>query len=142
MFNKIQKHFGDQLSGKVFAVWGLSFKPQTDDMREAPSLVLIDKLLNANAIVRAYDPVAMPESKRILGDSIYYARDEYDALIDADALVLITEWPEFRVPNYKIMERLLKNKLIFDGRNIYEPNEMKELGFTYYSIGRKVYKPE
>lgn len=142
LFNKIQNHFGDQLSGKVFAVWGLSFKPQTDDMREAPSLVLIDKLLKANAQVRAYDPVAMPESKKILGDSIYYATNEYDALLDADALVLITEWPEFRIPNYKIMERLLKNKLIFDGRNIYEPNEMKELGFTYYSIGRKVYKPE
>ncbi len=142
LFSKIQKHFGNDLSGKVFAIWGLSFKPQTDDMREAPSLVLIDKLLKANAKVRAYDPVAMHESKKTLGDSIYYASDEYDTLLDVDALVLITEWPEFRVPNYKIMERLMKNKLIFDGRNIYEPTEMKELGFTYYSIGRKMYKPE
>jgi UDPglucose 6-dehydrogenase len=142
LFTKIKKHFGDQLEGKVFAIWGLSFKPQTDDMREAPSLVLIDKLLKAKAKVRAYDPVAMSEAKKTLKDSIYYARDEYDALIDADALVLITEWPEFRVPNYKIIERLLKNKVIFDGRNIYEPNEMKEMGFTYYSIGRKVYQPE
>ena len=107
-------------------------------MREAPSLVIIDSLLKANAKIRAYDPVAMNEAKHTLGDTIEYANDPYDTLLDVDALIIITEWPEFRVPNYKVMQRLMKNKLIFDGRNIFEPSEMKELGFTYHSIGRKV----
>jgi UDPglucose 6-dehydrogenase len=118
-------------------MWGLSFKPKTDDMREAPSLVIIEKLLEAGASVVGYDPVAMHEAERILGDKISYAKDEYDALIDADALILVTEWSEFRLPNFRVMEKLLKNKIIFDGRNIYDPEELAELGFEYFAIGRK-----
>jgi UDPglucose 6-dehydrogenase len=133
---KIRSHFGD-LKGLRFALWGLSFKPKTDDMREAPSLVIIDKLLSEGASVVAYDPVAMDEARRILGDKIAFAKDEYDACIDADALIIVTEWPEFRMPNFRVLEKLLKTKTIFDGRNIYEPQEMNELKFSYYSIGRK-----
>ena len=118
-------------------MWGLAFKPKTDDMREAPSLVIIEKLLEAGATVSAYDPVAMEEGKRILGDKIEFAQDEYDTCIDADALILVTEWSEFRLPNFRVLQKLLKNNLIFDGRNIYDPEEMKELGFSYYAIGRK-----
>jgi UDPglucose 6-dehydrogenase len=132
----MNKHFEGKLKEKTIALWGLAFKPKTDDMREAPSLVIIDKLLKAGAKVVAYDPVAIEEGKRILGDKIRFAKDEYEACIDADALVLVTEWPEFRIPNFKVLERLLKNKLIFDGRNIYDPEELKEIGFTYYAIGR------
>ncbi|PIF01993.1 MAG: UDP-glucose 6-dehydrogenase [Draconibacterium sp.] len=137
IFSKIKDHFKGDLKGRKFALWGLAFKPKTDDMREAPSLVLIDNLLNAGASVTAYDPVAMDEGKRILGSKIKMARDEYDACIDADALVLVTEWSEFRTPNLRVLEKLLKNKLIFDGRNIYDANEMEEFGFSYYSVGRK-----
>ena len=133
---KIMEHFSRDLRGLRFAVWGLSFKPNTDDMREAPSIVVINKLLEAGATVCAYDPVAMDEAKLKLGSSIEYATDQYDALVDADALILITEWNEFRILNYKVLARLLKNRLVFDGRNLYEPAEMKEFGFTYYSIGR------
>lgn len=136
LFNKINKHFKGDLKGKKFAMWGLAFKPKTDDMREAPALVVIDKLIEAGASVVAYDPVAMEEAKRILGDKIGYAKDEYEAVIDADALILVTEWPEFRMPNFKVLERLLVNKLIFDGRNIYDPEELAELSFDYYAIGR------
>ena len=135
IFNKIMKHFNGDIKGKTFGFWGLSFKPQTDDMREAPSLVIIDKLLNEGAGVKAYDPAAMNETKRILGDKIEYATDQYEAVIDTDALVLITEWPEFRMPNFRVMEKLLKEKLIFDGRNIYDPEEMEENGYVYYAIG-------
>lgn len=137
LVGKIQQHFGGDLAGKKFAVWGLAFKPKTDDMREAPSLVIIEHLLKAGAEVVAYDPVAMHETQRILGDTIGYAKDEYDACLDADALILVTEWSEFRMPNFRVLGKLLKNRLIFDGRNIYEPEEMREEGFTYYSIGRK-----
>jgi UDPglucose 6-dehydrogenase len=137
MFHKIMTHFKGNIEGKVFAMWGLSFKPQTDDMREAPSLVIIEKLLSAKAKVKAYDPVAIEEAKHTLGNTINYAKDTYDTLLDVDALIVVTEWPEFRVPNYKVMQRLMKNKLIFDGRNIFEPSEMKEMGFAYYSIGRQ-----
>ena len=137
LFNKVNAHFGGDLRGLKMAVWGLSFKPKTDDMREAPSLVIIEKLLAAGCTVTAYDPVAMPEAKHSLGDSITYAKDEFDALLDADALLVVTEWPEFRVPNFKVMSRLMKEKVIFDGRNIYEPAEMKELGFVYHCIGIK-----
>ncbi len=136
LFNKINKHFKGNLKEKNMAIWGLSFKPNTDDMREAPSLVIIKKLLEAGANVTAYDPVAKEETHRRIGDVIKYAKDPFDALIDADALLIVTEWAEFRSPNFKIMERIMKNKLIFDGRNIYELSEMKDLGFTYYSIGR------
>ncbi len=138
LFDKIKKHYQGNLKGKCFAVWGLSFKPQTDDMREAPSVVIIESLLEEGSSVKAYDPVAMKEATHKLGERITYGKDAYDALLDADALLVITEWPEFRIPNFKVMARLLKNKVIFDGRNIYEPSEMKELGFTYYSIGRPI----
>ncbi|MFH2143791.1 MAG: UDP-glucose/GDP-mannose dehydrogenase family protein [Bacteroidota bacterium] len=137
IFRKLQKHFKNDLKGKKIAIWGLSFKPNTDDMREAPSLVTIELLLDSGASVCAYDPVAMNEAKRVLKDKIVFGNDQYEILKDADALLLITEWTEFRVPKYKLMEDLMKNKLIFDGRNIFEPNEMKEWGWTYYSIGRK-----
>ncbi len=139
---KIFKHFGNDLKGLSIAVWGLSFKPQTDDMREAPSLVIIEQLLEAGAKVKAYDPVAMEEAKHKIGDRITYSKDMYEALIDTDALAIVTEWPEFRVPNYAVMEKLLKKKVIFDGRNIYDPNEMKENRYTYYSIGRKTINSE
>lgn len=140
LFHKIMEHFDGNIKGKKFAMWGLSFKPLTDDMREAPALVLIDKLIDKGATITAYDPVAVHEAKRRIGDKISYAPDLHEALIDADALVVVTEWQEFRVPNFVVIGRLLKSKLIFDGRNIYEPAEMKERGYTYYSIGRKVVK--
>ncbi len=136
MFHKIKKHFNNHLEGKTFAVWGLSFKPNTDDMREAPSLVIIDALLKEGAKVKAYDPVAMKEAKHYLDDKIEYGQDPYDVLIEADALILVTEWTEFRMPNFKVLEKLMVEKTIFDGRNIYDPQEMKENGFNYYSIGR------
>lgn len=137
LFNKVLNYFNGDIKGKKFAMWGLSFKPKTDDMREAPSLVIIDKLLAEGASVVGYDPVAMEEGKRILGDKIEFAKDEYDATIDADALLLVTEWPEFRIPNFRVLEKLLKNKVIFDGRNIYDPEEMADLDFDYFAIGRK-----
>lgn len=137
LFSKIYRHFNGDLKGKKFAIWGLAFKPKTDDMREAPSLVIIDKLLEAGAVVTAYDPVAMEEAHRMLGDKIEYAKDEYEVCIDADALVLVTEWSEFRSPNFRVLQKLLKNKIVFDGRNIYDPTEMAEQGFNYYAIGRK-----
>lgn len=135
--SKVLNHFNRDLKGKTLTIWGLSFKPKTDDMREAPSLVVIDELLSAGAKIKAYDPEAMNEAEKILGDKIDYSGDMYEALIDSDGLIIITEWPEFRVPNYKVMEKLMNNKLIFDGRNIYELQEMAEFGYTYYSIGRK-----
>ncbi|AMR27108.1 UDP-glucose 6-dehydrogenase [Hymenobacter psoromatis] len=137
LFNKVKKHFGNDLKGKKFAIWGLSFKPKTDDMREAPSLVIIEKLLAEGATVSAYDPVAIPEAKHTLGDTITYAKDQFEALVDADALLVVTEWPEFRSPSFEVVGRLLKQKVIFDGRNIYDPSEMKQIGFTYHCIGIK-----
>ncbi|GAB5524382.1 MAG: UDP-glucose/GDP-mannose dehydrogenase family protein [Roseivirga sp.] len=135
MVNKVESHFGKDLTGLTFAVWGLSFKPKTDDMREAPSVVIINSLLAAGAQVKAYDPIAMEEAKHDLKDTITYSKDGYDALIDADALLLVTEWPEFRIPNFEVMERLMKQKVVFDGRNIYDKNELNSLGFDYYGIG-------
>jgi UDPglucose 6-dehydrogenase len=137
LFSKVKKHFGGDLKGKKFAIWGLSFKPKTDDMREAPSLVIIEKLLAEGATVSAYDPVAVKEAKHTLGDTITYAKDQFDALIDADALLVVTEWPEFRSPSFEVVARLLKQKVIFDGRNIYDPTELKQLGFAYHCIGIK-----
>jgi len=137
LFNKVKRHFGNDLKGKKFAIWGLSFKPKTDDMREAPSLVIIEKLLAEGATVSAYDPVAIAEAKHTLGDTITYANDQFEALVDADALLVVTEWPEFRSPSFEVVGRLLKQKVIFDGRNIYDPFEMKERGFTYHCIGIK-----
>ncbi len=140
LFKIIKEHFEGALSGKTIAVWGLAFKPQTDDMREAPSIVVIKKLLKSGAKIKAYDPVAKETAYEIFGDSIEYYDNEYDVLENADALTLITEWNEFRNPDFDKMGKLLKNKLIFDGRNQYELEEMKEKGFTYYCIGRPVVK--
>jgi len=137
LFDKVFQHFKGDLRGRTLAVWGLSFKPNTDDMREAPALVVIEKLIEAGATVKVYDPVAMEEAERRIGDKVEYAADQFEALIDADALILITEWNEFRVLNYKVIEKLMKGKVIFDGRNIYLPSEMEEFGFTYYCIGRR-----
>jgi UDPglucose 6-dehydrogenase len=137
LFNKVNSHYKNDLKGKVFALWGLSFKPKTDDMREAPSLVIIEKLLKAGAKVVAYDPVAMHEAKRILGDAIKYSEEMYDTLDNCDGLLIITEWPEFRSPDLDELSKRLKNKLIFDGRNIFDGKEMKALGFDYYCIGIK-----
>ena len=135
LVRKLQKQFNHNIKGMTFGLWGLSFKPQTDDMREAPSLVIIRKLLEAGASVKAYDPVAMEEARRILGEKIEYGRDQYDVLIDSDALIIATEWPEFKFPNFNIMKKLLKNPLIFDGRNIYDLEEMKDREIEYHCIG-------
>lgn len=135
LFNKLMKYSNYDLKGKTIAVWGLSFKPNTDDMREAPSRVVISKLLEAGAKVRAYDPVAMHEAGRIFNDKIEFAKDQYDALIDADALVIITEWSEFKFPNFRVIKKLLKTPAIFDGRNIYDVKEMVAEGFDYFCIG-------
>lgn len=137
LFHKLNNHFNGDLEGKKIALWGLSFKPNTDDMREAPSITIVNRLIEKGAKVYGYDPVAMKEAKKVLGDKITYTEDQYEAVEGADALILVTEWSEFRVPKWKEMEQMMKNKLIFDGRNIYDPNEMIKLGWTYYSIGRK-----
>ena len=135
LFDKLVKHFGGNLKGKKIAMWGLSFKPNTDDMREAPAVVLIDKIIAAGGTVSAYDPVAMEEAKHILGDKITYAETEYEACEGADALMLVTEWAEFRVPDFDKLTALLKAPVLFDGRNLYSPEAMKERGFAYYCIG-------
>lgn len=135
LFSKIKAHFGGELSGKTFAIWGLSFKPNTDDMREAPALVLIEALLEAGAKVQAYDPVAMKEAKHYLGYKVFYAEDTISAVKDADALLLVTEWNEFRLPDWKLIKEHMKNHVLFDGRNIYNAKDMTEKGFTYYCIG-------
>lgn len=134
LYHKIKTHFGD-LKGKHFALWGLSFKPNTDDMREAPSIVLIEQLLAEGATVSAYDPVAFEEAKRDLKDTVTYAESSYDALDKADALVVITEWSEFKLPDWSRVANSLKNQVVFDGRNIYKNKDMKEMGYTYYGIG-------
>lgn len=139
MFSKLSNFFRD-LKGKRIALWGLSFKPKTDDMREAPSLVLIDQLLNAGVSVTAYDPVAMHEAERILGNKITYCEDMYKTLDKADALVIVTEWPEFRSPDFDKISSSLNQKVVFDGRNIYEIEEMRELGYHYECIGREIVK--
>jgi len=135
LYAKAKKYYNGSLKGKTFGIWGLSFKPQTDDMREAPSLVIIEKLLAEGAKVKAYDPVAMEETKRILGDKIEYAEDKYDAILDTDGLFVVTEWPEFKMLNFKVLKKLLKEPVIFDGRNIYDVEEMKTNEFKYYGIG-------
>jgi UDPglucose 6-dehydrogenase len=136
LFNKVIKHFDGNLKGKTLSVWGLSFKPKTDDMREAPSVVIINKLLEQGAKVKVYDPVAMEEAKHQLGDTVTYCTDEYDALVDSHGLLLVTEWPEFRVPNWNVVSKLLEEKVVFDGRNIYDREELREQGYSYYAIGR------
>ncbi|GHU79564.1 UDP-glucose 6-dehydrogenase [Bacteroidia bacterium] len=134
LFKKLQKIFNTDFTGKTVALWGLAFKPETDDMREAPSLVLIDLLLKAGCNIRVYDPVAMNEGKRRLGDQVVYARDMYDAVLDADALLLLTEWKEFRLPAWEVLKKVMKNPVIIDGRNIYDKIEMKANGFVYENI--------
>ena len=131
------KHFRGDLKGKKIAMWGLAFKPYTDDIREAPSLYNIDALLELGASVSAYDPEAMGHVKQVMGDKISFTKSPYEALDGADALLIVTEWPQFRTPDFERMDSLLKNKVIFDGRNLYELNQMQELGYTYYSIGRQ-----
>jgi len=136
LYHRLFRYFDGKISGRKFAVWGLSFKPETDDMREAPALILIDKLCDAGARVKVYDPVAMPECKRRIGNKVEYAENIYEAVADVDALLIVTEWKEFRLPDWKTVIRSMKSPVIFDGRNIYDPSEMRELGFAYYSIGR------
>jgi len=144
LFHKLQKHWQENLEGKTVTIWGLSFKPNTNDMRDAPSLVLIEKLLQAGCHIRVFDPVAMPEAKEIIhskmgvstdNQNIYFASDIYDAVLDTDALLLVTEWKEFRMPSWAVVKKTMKGSLILDGRNIYDENEMKELGFEYDAIG-------
>ncbi len=137
LVKKVKRHFGPDLSGRTFGVWGLAFKPRTSDMRDAPSITIIESILNAGARVQAYDPEAMEEARKIFGDRIRYCRRNYDVLKGADALLIVTEWNEFRRPNFQLIKELLKDPVIFDGRNIYDPPELRKLGFIYYSIGRK-----
>lgn len=136
LFNKLSKYYGGDLKGKTIAMWGLAFKPETDDMREATSLVTISLLLEAGCTVRVYDPVAMNECRRRIGDKVYYATDMYDAVLDADALLMLTEWKQFRLPSWGVVSKSMKKPLIIDGRNIYDAEELKQNGFEYYCIGR------
>jgi len=135
LFDKFMKHFNGKVKGKTVAMWGLSFKPETDDMREAPALVLIDLLLNAGVIVKVYDPIAMDECHRRIGDKVIYCKDMYEATVDADTLMLVTEWKEFRVPSWSVLKKVMKGHVVVDGRNIYDGKELKGNGFNYYKIG-------
>lgn len=135
LFHKLSRHFDGDLQGKRIALWGLAFKPETDDMREAPALVLIDLIRKAGASVRVYDPIAMDECRRRLGDNVEYATDMYDAAVDADALLLVTEWKQFRMPSLPVLRRTMRRPLIIDGRNIYDPEYLAESGFIYDKIG-------
>ena len=136
LFRKLSAHFGGDLQGRKVAMWGLAFKPETDDMREAPSLVLIDRLLEAGCQITAYDPVAIPEARRRIGDRIAYAKNIYETVEGADVLMVVTEWKEFRLPAWARIRSLMKTPLILDGRNIYNIAEIEEAGFTYHCIGR------
>ena len=133
---KIEKYFNGNLKGKHFALWGLAFKPNTDDIREAPALYMIDALTAAGATITAFDPEAMANVKRLIGNKISFVESEYDALDNADALIIATEWSEFRTPDFDIINSKLKNKVVFDGRNVFEVKQMKDLGYHYESIGR------
>ena len=135
LFDKLARHLGGELSGKAVALWGLAFKPETDDMREAPSLVLIDLLLEAGCRVKVYDPVAMEECRRRIGDRVEYCRDKYEAAVDAEALLLVTEWKEFRVPSWEVLKKAMRGRVVIDGRNIYDREEMKRNDFEYECIG-------
>ncbi|MEZ7945199.1 MAG: UDP-glucose/GDP-mannose dehydrogenase family protein [Flavobacteriaceae bacterium] len=137
LFDKIMNRFQGNIKGRKFAMWGLSFKPNTDDMREAPSLVLIDRIIDAGGSIQAFDPVAMNETKHIIGDTIKYFDTEYEALQGTDALLIITEWADFRSPDFNRIKKSLLNPIIFDGRNIYDSKELNNLGFEYYGIGTK-----
>ncbi|RYF22886.1 MAG: UDP-glucose/GDP-mannose dehydrogenase family protein [Flavobacteriales bacterium] len=135
LFKKIEKHFDGELKGKTFGIWGLSFKPNTDDMREAPSLILIDELLKAGATVLAYDPIAMEEAKHFADKRVIFVKDALDAVKGAEALLLVTEWPEFRLPDWSKIKSVMNGRVIFDGRNIYQAKTIAAEGFTYYGIG-------
>ena len=135
LFNKLIKHFNGDIKNKRIALWGLSFKPETDDMREAPSLVIIDEILKAGGNVKAYDPIAIDESKRRIGDKIEYASDIYDATLDADALIVVTEWKEFRLPNWSVLKKTMNTPVVLDGRNIFDRVVIVNSGFVYYGIG-------
>jgi UDPglucose 6-dehydrogenase len=137
LFEKLQKAYdGESLNGKIVAMWGLSFKPETDDMRESTALVMIDKLLEAGCTIRVYDPIAMDECKRRIGDKVTYCRDMYDAVLDADALLLLTEWKEFRLPTWGVIKKAMRKPLVIDGRNIFDVEELDENGFEYHCIGK------
>jgi UDPglucose 6-dehydrogenase len=136
LFDKLYNHFDKNLSEKSVAIWGLSFKPETDDIREAPSIVIIDKLIKAGCKVRVYDPISIHEAKKRFGDSIFYAKDMYEAALETDAILLVTEWKEFRVPNFGKLKQIMKQAIVIDGRNIYDKNELSENGFHYYCIGK------
>lgn len=137
VFDKLKEAFNGNLKGKTVAIWGLAFKPETDDMREAPALVVIRQLLEAGAAVKVFDPIAMDECKRRIGDVVTYCKDMYEAVIDADAVALLTEWKQFRIPSWAIIHRAMKDHVVVDGRNIYDGEELKEMGFTYSRIGQK-----
>jgi UDPglucose 6-dehydrogenase len=137
LINKLKRHYSGKLKNKVIAVWGLSYKPQTDDVRGAPSLIIISNLLKEGARIKTHDPVAMSNAKKIFGSRVRYCESAYTTLKDADALIVVTEWNEFRQPDYQRMKSLMKKPVIFDGRNIYDPKEVREAGFVYYGIGRK-----
>lgn len=137
LFKKFSNYFNRDLKGKTVAIWGLSFKPKTDDMREAPSIVLIKRLLEAGVRVRAFDPVAIEEAKKYIGDGVDYSKDIYETVDGADAIMLVTEWNEFRLPSWNIIKKIMNHPVIFDGRNIYNSNDLLNLGFEYFSIGAK-----
>lgn len=136
LFKKLSKHFNNELNGKRIAIWGLAFKPETDDMREATSLVMIKKLIESGCKVRVYDPVAMDECKRRIGDVVEYATDMYDAVLNADALLLLTEWKQFRMPSWGVIKKSMNKPILIDGRNIYDKHEVEEAGFSYMCIGK------
>jgi UDPglucose 6-dehydrogenase len=135
---KVREFYGNDLSGRCFAIWGLAFKPETDDIREAPALELIDELIAAGAQIRVFDPEAINNVRAIMGDKLHYAEDQYDALQNAEALIIVTEWSEFRNPDFDRISQLLKYPVIFDGRNVFSLEKMEEKGFYYESMGRKV----
>lgn len=136
LFKKLLKHYGGSVEGKAVTLWGLAFKPETDDMREAPALVLIDLLLRHGATVRVYDPIAMQECRRRISDTVTYCPNMYEAALDSDALMLVTEWKEFRVPSWNVIHKSMRTPVVFDGRNIYDRTELESDGFTYYALGK------
>jgi UDPglucose 6-dehydrogenase len=136
LFNKLKDYYNGNISGKTIAIWGLSFKPETDDIREAPSLVIIEKLLSEGCTVRVYDPIAMEEIQKRLGDAVTYCKDIYDTVLGADALMLLTEWKEFRLPAWEAVKKLMQRAVLFDGRNIYDWKELSSFGFDYHCIGK------
>jgi UDPglucose 6-dehydrogenase len=136
LYSKIKRHYGSDLKGKTLAIWGLAFKPRTDDIRDAPALTLIDALLAEGVRLQVHDPEAMPNVRALYGDRLVYCQRPYGTLEEADGLAIVTEWQEFRRPNFGLMRQLLRQPVIFDGRNLYEPKQMAELGFSYYGIGR------